>query len=168
VRSSRSLYATESGAAYAGDSLALMGALNLSDEPQRKARNRKPLRPNPVAPWELRAGNLRAFYDVTPGAEPTVSVLAIGIKRGELLTIGRQGSQAMKTIELSQATKPLAEYASELGTEAIVLTSEDQPVAALLSLRGVDKESLALSTNPEILQRSISPDRSPSPGRSRP
>jgi PHD/YefM family antitoxin component YafN of YafNO toxin-antitoxin module len=58
----------------------------------------------------------------------------------------------MKTIELSQATKPLADYASELGTEAIVLTSDDRPVAALLSLEGVDKESLALSTNPEFLE----------------
>jgi hypothetical protein len=37
----------------------------------------------------------------------------------------------MKTIELSQATRPLADYASELGTEAIVLTSQDRPVAAL-------------------------------------
>jgi mRNA-degrading endonuclease RelE of RelBE toxin-antitoxin system len=62
--------------------------VNLSEEPQRETRNRKPLRPNPVAPWELRVGNLRAFYDVAPGAEATVSVLAIGIKRGERLTIG--------------------------------------------------------------------------------
>jgi len=58
----------------------------------------------------------------------------------------------MKTIELSQATRPLAEYASDLGTEAIVLTTKDEPVAALVSLKGVDRESLALSTSPEFLE----------------
>ena len=29
----------------------------LTNEPSKETRNRKPLRPNPVAPWELRAGN---------------------------------------------------------------------------------------------------------------
>jgi mRNA-degrading endonuclease RelE of RelBE toxin-antitoxin system len=36
----------------------------LLHEPLVETRNRKPLRPNPVAPWELRIGNLRAFYEV--------------------------------------------------------------------------------------------------------
>jgi hypothetical protein len=38
----------------------------LADEPLVETRNRKPLRPNPLAPWELRVGSLRAFYDVRP------------------------------------------------------------------------------------------------------
>ena len=33
----------------------------LTHEPLRETRNRKPLRPNPVAPWELRLGPLRVF-----------------------------------------------------------------------------------------------------------
>jgi hypothetical protein len=36
----------------------------LTHEPLVETRNRKPLRPNPLAPWELRVGPLRAFYDV--------------------------------------------------------------------------------------------------------
>lgn len=36
----------------------------LRDEPLRETRNRKPLRPNPLAPWELRVGLLRVFYEV--------------------------------------------------------------------------------------------------------
>jgi len=27
-------------------------------------KNRKPMRPNPVAPWELRIGSLRVYYRV--------------------------------------------------------------------------------------------------------
>ena len=37
----------------------------LVSEPLKESRNRKPLRPNPIAPWELRVGGLRVFYEVT-------------------------------------------------------------------------------------------------------
>ena len=57
----------------------------------------------------------------------------------------------MKTIKLSEASRPLAEYAAELGDEVVVLTDRDVPVAAIVPLRGADRESLALSTNPEFL-----------------
>ena len=55
----------------------------LSHEPLAKTRNRKRLRPNPIAPWELRVRSLRVFYEVDqPGV---VTVLAIGAKRGNHL-----------------------------------------------------------------------------------
>jgi antitoxin (DNA-binding transcriptional repressor) of toxin-antitoxin stability system len=57
----------------------------------------------------------------------------------------------VKTIKLSQASRPLAEYAAELGDEVVVLTDGDVPVAAIVPLRRADRESLALSTNPEFL-----------------
>jgi mRNA-degrading endonuclease RelE of RelBE toxin-antitoxin system len=37
---------------------------HLSSEPTSAARNRKSLRPNSLAAWELRIVRLRAFYDV--------------------------------------------------------------------------------------------------------
>jgi len=40
----------------------------------------------------------------------------------------------------------------ELDDEPIILLVEDKPVAALVSLRNVDPESLALSTSPEFLR----------------
>jgi antitoxin (DNA-binding transcriptional repressor) of toxin-antitoxin stability system len=58
----------------------------------------------------------------------------------------------MKTIEISKASKPLSEYALELGDDIIVLTSRDKPVAAIVSLRKVDEESLRLSTHPEFME----------------
>jgi mRNA-degrading endonuclease RelE of RelBE toxin-antitoxin system len=57
------------------------------NEPLRETRNRKQLRPNPLAPWELRVGLLRVFYEVD-GLEPDlVNVLAIGIKKGNQLFV---------------------------------------------------------------------------------
>jgi PHD/YefM family antitoxin component YafN of YafNO toxin-antitoxin module len=56
----------------------------------------------------------------------------------------------MKTIELTSASKTLAEYAEELGDELVVLTSHNRPVAAIVSLKNVDAESLSLSTSAEF------------------
>ena len=56
----------------------------------------------------------------------------------------------MKTLDLRQASKPLAEYTAELDSEPILITSNEQPVAALVSLKGMDKESIALSLSPEF------------------
>lgn len=55
-------------------------------EPLRVTRNRK-LRPNPFAPWELRVGFLRVFYEVDALESHLVNVLAIGIKKGNRLII---------------------------------------------------------------------------------
>ena len=53
-----------------------------------ETRNRKrlrPLRPNPIAPWELRIREMLVFFEVDePGV---VTVLAIGTKRGNKLYI---------------------------------------------------------------------------------
>lgn len=50
----------------------------LIHEPLIETRYRKPLRPNPIAPWELRVGKLRVFYEVAPGGPAVVRVLAVG------------------------------------------------------------------------------------------
>ena len=57
----------------------------LAHEPLVETRNRKRLRPNPIAPWELRVRDRRVFYEVDePGV---VTILAIGTKRGSRLYI---------------------------------------------------------------------------------
>lgn len=55
-------------------------------QPQAVTRNKKLLRPNPIAPWELRVRNLRIFYDVDEHSK-TVEILAIGEKIGNTLFI---------------------------------------------------------------------------------
>jgi hypothetical protein len=46
--------------------------------------------PNPVAPWELRPGNLRAYYEVEEEPKLPVRVLAVGIKERARIRIGRE------------------------------------------------------------------------------
>ena len=58
----------------------------LMHEPNVETRNRKRLRPNDVAEWELRVGRLRVFYDVQ-AAVKVVRVEAIGYKEGHRLFI---------------------------------------------------------------------------------
>ena len=60
----------------------------LINEPEVETRNRKPMRPNPVAPWELRIGDLRVYYEVKGEPEPTVTILAVGLKERNRLRIG--------------------------------------------------------------------------------
>jgi mRNA-degrading endonuclease RelE of RelBE toxin-antitoxin system len=62
-------------------------ALQLSDQPDRPARNRKPLEENSLAPWELRAGDFRVFYDVDR-EEELVVIVAVGQKMHNVLRIG--------------------------------------------------------------------------------
>jgi prevent-host-death family protein len=57
----------------------------------------------------------------------------------------------MKTIEISEATAPLAEFAGQARTEPVLVTSGGKPVAALISLEGVDLETATLSTSPQFL-----------------
>jgi len=58
----------------------------------------------------------------------------------------------MKTIELKEASKPLSEYIDEIDKKILVLTSNNKPIAAVVSLKDVDRESLSLSTNQEFIE----------------
>ncbi len=60
----------------------------LTHQPTTETKNRKPMRPNPVALWELRIGNLRAYYDVEEEPEPVVYVRAVGVKERNQIRIG--------------------------------------------------------------------------------
>lgn len=62
----------------------------LVHQPTVETRNRRPMRPNPIAPWELRIGHLRVYYDVQDMPEAMVSIRAIGIKRRDHVHIGRE------------------------------------------------------------------------------
>jgi mRNA-degrading endonuclease RelE of RelBE toxin-antitoxin system len=62
----------------------------LVHQPTVEARNRKRMRPNPFAPWELRIGNLRVYYDVEDEPEPVVSIRAVGVKERNRVRIGRE------------------------------------------------------------------------------
>lgn len=62
----------------------------LIKQPTVETKNRKPMRPNPVAPWELRIGSLRVYYDVEEEPEPIVYIRALGVKQRNRIRIGRE------------------------------------------------------------------------------
>jgi mRNA-degrading endonuclease RelE of RelBE toxin-antitoxin system len=62
----------------------------LEHQPTVETRNRKPMRPNPVAPWELRIGDLRVYYDVRDEPERIVYIRAVGIKERNRVRIGKE------------------------------------------------------------------------------
>ena len=57
----------------------------------------------------------------------------------------------MKTIEISKASKTLAEYAEGLSDDIIVITPRRKPIAALVSLKALDAEAAGLASNPQFL-----------------
>ncbi len=58
----------------------------LTHQPSTTTRNRKALRDNPIARWELRVGAFRVFYELDEESQ-TVSIVAIGHKEHEKLLI---------------------------------------------------------------------------------
>ena len=60
----------------------------LIDQPTVETRNRKLMRPNPVAPWELRLDDLRVYYDVEEEPNLRVHIRAVGLKEHNRLFIG--------------------------------------------------------------------------------
>ncbi len=62
----------------------------LAHRPTLETRQRKPMRPNPFAPWELRIGPLRVYYDVEEEPNPVVFIRAIGVKERNRIRIGKE------------------------------------------------------------------------------
>jgi mRNA-degrading endonuclease RelE of RelBE toxin-antitoxin system len=61
---------------------------HLATQPLAETRNRKPMRPNPLATWELRLGDLRVYYRVLELPKKVVQIAAVGITRREQVWIG--------------------------------------------------------------------------------
>jgi mRNA-degrading endonuclease RelE of RelBE toxin-antitoxin system len=60
--------------------------LQLTETPAIPTKNRKRLRPNKLAEWELRIENFRVFYDVIE-SEVVVRIVTVGSKVGNELFI---------------------------------------------------------------------------------
>ncbi len=58
----------------------------------------------------------------------------------------------MKVMKLPKEFQSFLKVAETAAEETLVFTKKKRPVAALVSLRKVDRESLSLSTNPAFLK----------------
>lgn len=57
----------------------------------------------------------------------------------------------MKKVALGNATASLADYARQIDDGPLLVTERGKPLAALVSVRDADAESLALSMSPKFL-----------------
>ena len=57
----------------------------------------------------------------------------------------------MKTVEINNASSPLAEYVKQAQIEPLVVTEHGAPTAVILSLSNTDIETIALSTNSDFI-----------------
>jgi PHD/YefM family antitoxin component YafN of YafNO toxin-antitoxin module len=55
-------------------------------------------------------------------------------------------------MKLSEASRSLAEYASKLDEDIVLVTERNRAVAAVVSLKNADREVLALSRSPQFLK----------------
>ncbi len=62
----------------------------LTYQPNIETKQKKKMRPNQIAPWELRVGNFRIYYDIEIDSQSTVIILAIGIKERNKIYIGNK------------------------------------------------------------------------------
>ena len=60
----------------------------LAHEPTVETRNRKHLRPNRLAPWELRVGHLRVCFDLETEPRQVVTTETVGVKDRDRVYIG--------------------------------------------------------------------------------
>ena len=57
----------------------------------------------------------------------------------------------MKALGIKQATAPLAEYVRAIAKEPVIVSVGGKPVAALVSLKNADWETVGLSNHPKFL-----------------
>ena len=62
----------------------------LTHQPTVETRNRRPMRPSLIAPWELRIGHLRVYYDVDKSPVAVVRIRAVGVKERNHVRIGTE------------------------------------------------------------------------------
>lgn len=127
----------------------------LQYEPAVETRNRKRLRPNDVAEWELRLGRFRVFYDVNTVVQ-VVCIEAIGYKEGWQSTVySRQPLSAMKTVQLTlkspDPTAFLATLLQQAEDEALILQTSDGREFVLAQVDTFAREIELTRQNPALM-----------------
>ena len=58
---------------------------------------------------------------------------------------------SVRTLDITEAIQPLAEYAHQVDIGPIVVTIRGRPVAVVVAIENADLETISLSTNPQFL-----------------
>ena len=56
----------------------------------------------------------------------------------------------MKTIDISKASRPLSDYARDQNAQPLVITRKGKPLLALVSVEGLDLETIRVGSDPKF------------------
>ena len=143
------------------DQAAVLNAIErqLLNQPAVEARNRKPLRPNPVCAMGIACGPASGVLRCERRAATGRAGVG-GVRAGTQGAPNRQpGDPAVKTITLPNAPRPLAEHAADLGDERVVFTQRNRP-ARQCTLAARSESSLVAIEFLELIARSQESTRS--------
>jgi mRNA-degrading endonuclease RelE of RelBE toxin-antitoxin system len=113
----------------------------LTHEPLVETKNRKSLRDNPIASWELRIGKYRVFYEVN---EPAQMVSTCRSQGAQYSFHWGQGGTDMKTIDLEKEKMDLAEVIKIARREPVLLVTPDGKEFCIAEADDFEKEVEAL------------------------
>ena len=119
----------------------------LTHEPNTRTRNRKLLENlippwQSVAPiWELRVGEYRVFYDVSP-AEAVVYVCAVRRKPR-----GTKTEDIMKTVNARDLQKKIKKCVDMSQQDQVVVTRRGKPAAVMVGVEGKDWEDVVFQSS---------------------
>jgi len=111
----------------------------LSYEPEVDTRNRKKLRPNDVAKYELRIGKYRVFYDVDEQAQ-TVKNRSDWLQGGKPFVYTWQGVRFMKTVHVSTKAKTVTRLLKKAKKGGLILRSPEGHEFILAEIDDFDRE----------------------------
>jgi len=120
----------------------------------------EPGKPGFIAPWELRVGHLRVYYETGEACLPS-SPSGLSESRSETGSASaasggsraslRKAGKAMKTLEMTEATGDLPSYAEQVRAEPVIVTDRGKPVMALVGITDADLETASLSTDSRFM-----------------
>ena len=96
--------------------------VQLTDEPTRPTRNRKRLEDNPLAPWELRVGNLRLLRCQRRGGRR--GHRGRGAQSPQQVVHWWRGDRIMKAVAVEDTTMTAEELARMAEKEPVILTAQ--------------------------------------------
>ena len=120
----------------------------LAHEPDTSTRNRKLLE-NLIPPWqtvapirELRVGEYRVFYDVSPADEPVVYVRSVRRKPR-----GTKTEDILKTVKARDLQKKIKQCVDMSQQGQVVITRRGKPAPVMIGVEGKDWEHVVLQTS---------------------
>ena len=124
----------------------------LPSQATEESRNRKRLRPNQLAEWELRIGDFRVFYDLH-SETAAVIILAIWTKARQQAVCSWKGVPAMKTITVSPQEADVNALLAEARQEDILVRAADGAGFMLTAVDDFDEELARTRRNAELMAR---------------